>query len=341
MKKHLVFFAILLIVTGATSFAADSGKAAICIQGFGSREDYVTFFRKSFMDEAAAAGFMVSEQFDFKYADYGIRFDLSPNANVNGKQFLFKVDLVRIRDLATIATATYLFSELEEMAPYLQYLFFRLVANIPEYRTGRESTAWRNKWLYLRFSFDYPITVYELQSTGLHGDAAVYKGEDINNPEDKSILDNRVSALPGATLGLEFQFLDWMSFELGFTVAMEDLFRADYYYTVAAQTELKFPFLKTNYVIFAPYLAGSFPIVIPDRFSEFPRYSIGGGIQICLKGGPSGAFFVDINYMHSFDEAIMGNPFKEKGFPNPDTIHYRRFLVGLGIGYKLGFMDRK
>jgi len=336
MKKHLVFFAILFIATGALSFAADSGKT-ICIQGFGSRDDYVAFFRDSFMAEAAAAGFRVSEQFDFKYADYGIRFDLAPNANVSGKQFLFKVDLVRIRDLSTIATATYLFSELEEMIPYLQYLFFRLVANIPEYRTGGESTAWRNKWLYLRFSFDYPITVYELQGDGLQGDAAVYSDED---PPEISMLDNRINALPGGTFGLEFQFLDWMSFELGINVAMQDLFRADYYYAVAAQAELKFP-IKTNYLIFAPYLAASYPIAIPGCFVEYPPYSIGGGIQICLKGGPSGAFFIDINYMHSFDKAIMENPFKDTGFPNPDTIHYRRFLVGLGIGYKLGFIDRK
>jgi len=340
VKKQIARFIVFLVLTGAPLFAADSQNMTIGIQGFGNRVDQVTFFREAFMAEAAAAGFKIAEQFDFKYADYGIRFDITPNTNVNEQQFIFTISLVRIKDLATMVAATYAFNELEEMVPYTQYLFFRIVANIPGYGTARENSAWKNKWLYLRLSFDYPITVYELQSNGLAGGAAVYKGEDINDPaNDIMLLDNKVMALPGATLGLECQFLDWMSAELGVSVAMEELFSKNYYYTMTAELELKFP-IKTTYLMFEPYAAASYPFLIPDRFAEFPRFSVGGGLQLGFRGGSLGAFFVDINYMHSFQQAVMNNPFGEQ-YPNPDKIYYRRFLVGLGVGYKIGFLNRK
>jgi len=338
MKKHLVFLAILLIATGTPSFAADSGGTTICIQGFGSREDYVKVFRDSFMAEAAAAGFTVTDKFDFKYADYGIRFDLTPNANVSGKQFLFKVDLIRIKDLETVVTATYLFSELEEMVPYLQYLFFRLVANIPEYRSASESVAWKNKWLYLRLSFDYPLTFYELHNDGLIGNAGLYAG-DFDNPSNVMPLDNRVNALPGATLGLEYQFLNWMSVEPVARASIEEMFGKNYV-TLTAELELKFP-IKIRYFMIEPYGVFSYPILVPDKVEEFPLYSVGGGLQVCIKGGPSGAFFVDVNFVHPlWGDTVIKNPYGEL-YPNPPMIHYRRFVVGLGVGYKLGFKDRK
>jgi len=337
VKKQLAFFVVFLVMTGGVLFAADSEEKAICIQGFGNRIDQVTFFRDAFMAEAVAAGFKVVEQFDFKYADYGIKFEITPNTNVNEQQFIFTISLVRIKDLNIMVAATYAFDELEEMVPYTQYLFFRLVANIPGYGKGVVNPAWKNKWMYLRLSFDYPVTVYELQSTGLIGTAGIYMGE-FDDPTSIMPLDNKIIVLPGAAFGVEVQFLNWMSVEPVARVFLEELF-GTYYVSLAAELDIKFP-LKTNYFMIEPYAAASFPILKPDRFTKYPWFSFGGGVQVGIRGGSMGAFFIDVNYMHSVGDAVAKNPYEEL-YPNPDKIHYKRFQVGLGIGYKLGFFDRK
>ena len=337
MKKTLVFLAVLLLLANAPSFADDSEEMTICIQGFGSKADHVTFFRDAFMAEAEAAGFKVTDQFDFKYADYGIRFDITPNPNINEQQYIFTISLVRIKDLAIMVTATYSFTELEEMSPYTQYLFFRLVANIPGYRTGGLNAAWKNKWLYLRLSVDYPITIYGLQPNGLINGVGVYRG-DFGSPDDTMPLDNKTIALPGATLGIEVQFLNWMSLEANAKASLEELF-GEYHISLAGEVELKFP-IKTNYFMIEPYLAASYPIFVPDRFVEFPLFAFGGGVQVSVRGGSYGAFFVDINYMHTLSDAVAKNPYGGL-FPNPEKIHYRRYVIGLGVGYKFGLFSRK
>jgi len=340
VKKQHALFAAFFVLTGTFLFAADSEEKAICIQGFGNRIDQVTFFRDAFMAEAVAAGFKVVEQFDFKYADYGIRFDITPNTNVNEQQFIFTISLVRIKDLAIMVTATYAFNELEEMSPYTQYLFFRLVANIPGYGSGTVNPAWKNKWLYLRLSFDYPITIYELQGTGLLGGAGLYKADPITGvPTDTMPLDNKIMALPGAAFGLEIQFLNWMSVEPVARGSMEELF-GKYYYSLAAEVDIKFP-LKTNYFMIEPYLAASYPILKPELFTDFPLFGFGGGIQAGVRGGSMGAFFVDVNYMYWLGDAVVKNPHADLGFPLPEKVHYRRYVIGLGVGYKLGLLNRK
>ena len=45
------------------------------------------------------------------------------------------------------------------------------------------------------------------------------------------------------------------------------------------------------------------------------------------------------NYMY-FGDVGRINPHGDL-YPNPKVIHYRRSVIGLGIGYKVGFIDRK
>jgi len=333
VKKQPALFVVFFVLTGTFLFAADSDEKAICIQGFGNRIDQVTFFRDAFMAEAEAAGFNVIDRFDFKFADYGIRFDITPNANVNEQQFIFTISLVRIKDLGVMVTATYAFNDLEEMAPYTQYLFFRLVSNIPGYGSGTVNPAWKNKWLYLRLSFDYPITIYELKPNGLLGGVALSNDDPSSMP-----LDNKIMALPGAAVGMELQLLNWLSIEPLVRASMEELF-GKYYYSISAEVDLKFP-IKTNYFMIEPYLAASYPFIKPDIFVEFPLFGFGGGVQVGVRGGSMGAFFIDVNYMYWLYDAVAKNPYAVQ-YPYPDKIHYRRYVIGLGVGYKLGFINRK
>jgi hypothetical protein len=65
----------------------------------------------------------------------------------------------------------------------------------------------------------------------------------------------------------------------------------------------------------------------------------GGGMQVGIKGGSKGIIFIDINYMY-FGDAVILNPDKEL-YPEPPVIYYKRSVIGLGIGYKFGYFNRK
>jgi hypothetical protein len=72
---------------------------------------------------------------------------------------------------------------------------------------------------------------------------------------------------------------------------------------------------------------------------SFPGFAVGGGIQTGVKGGERGAWFFDVNFMRPLDETLTSNVININ-FPNPGVLHWNRFVFGLGIGYKIGFIER-
>jgi len=223
---------------------------------------------------------------------------------------------------------------------------FSSTANKPT-STKKEDDSWKNKWLYFRLSADYPITNYILQGDGLHKGKYIYSGSNIHYPIIISPMENKVLPQLGGTAGIEFQFLPFMSFEGNFQVFFGDT-KDDWFFNMVTGAQLKFPlkFFK-NYMI-EPYGAFSYAINVSDVFIDFPKFFVGGGVQFGVKGGKSGAFFLDVNYMMPLPEfwgienpdVVMHNPYKAD-WPNPAGIHYKRYVIGIGIGYKFGILDRK
>jgi len=74
-------------------------------------------------------------------------------------------------------------------------------------------------------------------------------------------------------------------------------------------------------------------------FDSLPLLGVGGGVQIGAKGGKSGSVFIDVNYMYYLGDTKIHNPYTD--YPNPSIINYRRSVIGLGVGYKFGFINRK
>jgi hypothetical protein len=87
-----------------------------------------------------------------------------------------------------------------------------------------------------------------------------------------------------------------------------------------------------------PYAAVSFPVNTSSKCKKFPMLGVGGGCQVGVRGREMGAFFVDVNYIYFLGDVKMSNQSHE--FPEPGEITYKRFVVGLGIGYKVGFLNR-
>jgi hypothetical protein len=206
-------------------------------------------------------------------------------------------------------------------------------------RVYTDSEDWRNKWLYLRASFDFPTTFYTLKGDDLINGTGIYN--DKVSPPRVQQLDNKVVALPAMTLGAEVQLLNWLSLEPNFQVGWEYLNDQDFL-NMAAGLQIKFPLKFIRNIMLEPYGVISYPVLtLPETFDSFPIIAFGGGFQFGIKGGRIGSAFIDINYMYyCFGDAVINNPYGEL-FPKPGVIHYQRSVIGLGIGYKFGAFNRK
>jgi hypothetical protein len=300
------------------------------------------YFQENFSMETRGAGYSLTETPDD--ADYSLLLEVKPNmimyddgteepAPPDEKQFILQIDLVRNEDGANMVSFSFLFSDVDEMYDFNLYLLYEAMANIPMTKAhdivvAEEGDFWRNKWLYIRASFDYPITFYELLEPKMVKD-------DSSVPPKYIPLDHKIKPFPGTTLGLELQYLNWMSTEIDIHIGFSDPVSNSLIPVITV--EQKFPIKPTKIFMLEPYLAVSFPMETSSHVTQFPKIGAGGGFQLGVKGGNMGAFFLDINFIYFIGDVIMKNPYP--GYSPPD-IHYRRYTVGLGIGYKLGFFDR-
>jgi hypothetical protein len=239
----------------------------------------------------------------------------------------------------------YLFADEEEMLLYSQLVFFMLMANLPDNEVAASETvddSWRDKWLYLNPYFNYSFMFLALKPDGLMGGAGVYNPEP--TPPLVAPLDNKIIPMPGIGIGLEVQFLPFMSIEPGFLISREEIVLDHVMYNMIGSLKIKFPLKFFRSVVLEPYGIAAYPMRFPEELEvfapgAFPEYIFGGGMQIAVKMGKSGALFVDVNYLY-YGDTPMKNQFTEL-FPKPSVIHYDHSVLGFGIGYKFGFFNRK
>ncbi|MCL2244583.1 MAG: hypothetical protein FWC03_08985 [Treponema sp.] len=341
MKK--VLFSLVFLVLALTSYAQKKPAGSLLINGTSHRDGLTSYFTERFTEEASASGYIIAGKLN--EAEYVLNYVISETSFSEDEseeaviEQVIKIIIYNNLNDEEILNFEYIFNDIYEMYDYVQFLFQRASISIPLPRkSDLIDTTWQNKLLYLRASFDYPITFFSLQPDGLVGGIGAYEGT-FSHPNRVSPQDNKILAMPGATAGIEFQFLNFMSLELNIQLSMGDT-RNNYFLNLAAGAELKFPLKFFPHIVIEPYAAFTYPILISDIFSEFPLFSVGGGLQIGTKGGKNGSFFVDAGYMFSFTNAGMNNPYGNL-YPQPAVIYYNRSVLKLGIGYKFGIIDRK
>ena len=352
MKKACFF--LICLALGGVSFAENLPNRSVFVEGKAVWPEQRAFFLDNFKMEATALGYTVVNDkcaagytFEFEVIPHIVMYDDGTEAPAppDEAQFVLLVAFFRNEDNRELVYFEHLFTDLNEMYEFNQFVFFRAAVNIPpineEDLMVQENQDWRNKWLYLRLSFDFPITFYQLKGDGLIAGRGAYEGS-FDSATSTTPLDNRVIALPAGTVGLEFQFLNFMSIEPKFQIGWEYLNDTNLM-MMAAGVELKFPLKFLNNVLLAPYGAFTYPILMPetsDIFDSFPQFGFGGGIQIAIKGGKAGAFFADVNYMYYYGDSVIYNNLGELA-PNPEVIHFQRSVIGIGVGYKVGLGNRK
>lgn len=339
--KKFTFVSFLLLFSIAALYAANSKNITLNIQGSGS-PNFVEGFKFALTVEANAAGYKVTE--NVAAADYYIKFTVEFDQIEQKSKFI--VSLVKVKDSSVIVTMEYFFADEEEMMLYGQLVFFLLMSNLPESETASaapEDDTWRNKWLYINASFDYSLMLLSLKGDGLIGGLGIYNGK----PDDPTIVapvDNKIVPMMGAGLGLEFQFLDFMSIEPHAQISFEETVINYFVYSLLFSVELKFPLKFFRYFVIEPYGLAAYPMRFPVKddifeIDNYPEFFFGGGIQIAVKAGKIGALFFDVSYLYLGDTP-MTNHYNEL-YPKPEVIHFDHSVLRFSIGYKIGFFDRK
>jgi len=345
MKKAV--FLLVFMTLAVSSFAFEFPNRNLFIEGTAESSAHRTFFMNNFRMEASALGFTVVDNkadaaYTFRFEDQKYDDDWDPSI-----KFIILISLFLNDGDRELVSFGWPYAELDDMYEYNQFVFFKAAVLIPGISeddfTGLtvDDTRWKNKWLYLRASFDFPITfnVLKVDKDRLIDGIGVYEGE-FEKPNRVSPLDHKIYALPGATVGIEVQPLSFISVEGNFQISFGDT-RDNMFLNMAVGAQLKFPIKLSKHYMIEPYGAFLYPLNFSEEvFEEFPEYFFGGGVQFGVKGGKSGVFFVDVNYMMALTDAVMKNNFGEL-YPEPPTINYKRFAIGLGIGYKFGLFDRK
>jgi len=357
-RRHI--FAILCIAAAVSAAAQSREDVRIYIPLVVAVEPaQADFFQKNFAMEISAAGYTVTE--NVLEADYSMRLRVRANVVVysdgtsdqappDEPQYILQISLIRNSDNSQVVSLTHGFSVLEEMYNHNLPLIYQVLANVPLVKSDGDKTLvkfmvgqngervdwWRNKWLYFRFSADYPISFYQLQSDGLYKGDFVYEGDDIKNPERYSRTSHLIIPMPGATVGVEFQFLNWMSLEANFELQLWDV--AGFAFVPGVGVQLKFPLKPSQHFMLEPYAAGVYAMNLADHTTSFPQYAVGGGMQFGVRSGTRGVLFLDANYMYSLDEVVTRNT--DKVFSQPKELHWKRFVIGLGLGFKVGVLNR-
>ena len=294
--------------------------------------------------EALAAGYTLANSDND--ADYTLRLAVTNNMVVyddgfeeqappDEPQFILSLTLFRNEDNYEMVSFSFPFSELEEMYDHNLALLYQAMANVPLTKLGdvvEETDRWRNKWLYLRGSLDFPITVHALSGvdtvyrvTGSETDFSSYQK-----------LHHQVAYNAGLTLGLELQFLNWMSAELDFIARFGDPLGNAFVPGLGLQ--IKFPIKPSRHYMLEPYVMAE--AQMNTSSSYIPPLSVGGGMQLGVKGGETGAFFVDANFLYTLGKIITESPYADTDFRDPNEIPWQRWIISIGIGYKIGFIDR-
>ena len=337
MKRTLI--ALCLLVIAGFSYAQTRNDIMIYIpMPTGGTATEQAFFKENFEMETIAAGYATTE--NQRDSDYTLRLEVKPNMVVyddgteeqappDEKQNVLELRLVRNEDSTEIVSFNFPFTEMEEMYEFNLFLLYQAMANVPltKLTAVLETDHWRNKWLYLRLDLGFTLSVFEALS-----------GEQWDNNDGgwKKLSPNASRETPfnpAGTLGVEFQFLNWMSAEADIKMAFG--YPEGFAFAPTLGFFLKFPIKPSKHFMLEPYLGADFTMITGEDVvsNSANLFGIGGGFQFGTKGGEFGAFFIDVNYMYDLSPLKTDKYQSRRG-------EWQRSIIGVGLGYKIGFFNR-
>jgi hypothetical protein len=343
IMRKIACVSLIFLFSIAALYANDPENFILHIQGTGS-PNFVEGFKFALEIEANAAGYQTTT--NSSMADYSIRFSVEFDQTEQKSKFI--VTLFSVKESLEVIAMEYYFADEEEMMLYSQLVFFLLIANIeiPVVEVVPENDNWRHKWLYITPSLNYSLLMFKLNEKNLVG------GTGVSDEEDASIiapLDNRIIPTLGLGLGLEFQFLDFMSIEPHAHISFEEASLNELVFNLLFSLKLKFPLKFFNHLVISPYGAAAYSMYFSQKIDiagSIPMLdflpidiAVGGGIQVAMKTGNNDALFFDASFMY-FGDISTRNQFYDL-YAYPPEVFYNYSILSFGIGYKFGLLDRK
>jgi hypothetical protein len=208
---------------------------------------------------------------------------------------------------------TYLYPD-EETTETLGVIIYNLLSPLPDViELYDDGDAWRNKWVYLDLSFLWLPRVF-------HG---TYQSVDVANI--------------GAELMVDFHFLRFMGLKMGMELSQDwvtvypknELFYNDM--IIDFPVALTFVLRPLKILMLEPYVGGSLNMSLQGTTNPHPLSWL-VGLELGIKAG-YGIVTLDPRFSMDF-----GQSFVTEG----DTRHeYWRYTIHLGLGYKMGFIQRQ
>jgi len=346
LRKLFIFFMIIIPV-----FAIAQSREDILVHipaVISSRPDQAVFIQEHFEVEVSAASYTLTPT--AAQADFLIRLEVLPNMILyedgwdyppwDEPQYLLQLVLMNNETNTEMLSFQYPFTELFDIYLFSLEMTYAAMANVPLTRLGdiaMDDDRWRNQWLYIAMALNYPVvTAYGIQTPTIYR----VQGGEITQTQN---LQHMVIPNPGVTINVEVQFLNFMMAHLGFAIRFGDPMAQNQFIPVI-NLGLGFPIKPPNarHIKLVPFLqvGASANTANTSDVLSFPRFSVGGGLQLAIRASTRNAFFVDINYMHSLGNVITTNPLGTADGWQPDRISYNRWMVSIGFGFKIGFIDR-
>jgi len=337
MKKTYILFA-MFVAAATVVFAQEPPARTLFIEGRAAEPGHHAFFLNNFNVEAAVLGFHVTPT--SALAAHTLRFDVQPNADPL-QPHIIMMSLIDNETNFELLSWGWPFAGTDEVMLFNQFLVYFTTAIIPAPYLVRVAVPffddnWQRQRFYLRMGVSSQTSFYRVLSYGLVGGRGIYAG-DFARPSAVTSVGNMVFPHPGTTVGLQWLFIPNLSFEFNSHFTLGD--PTSYQFVNIALGAQLAGVIRTNNFMFQPYAAARLPLLVSDDYYHtFPSFLLGGGLQISTRAGRTGGFFVDVNFMTPLQNVQRRN--RNVLTPNPATIHYSHFVLGLGVGYKFGFSQR-
>jgi hypothetical protein len=320
LKKAAVFL-LFLFLTGGFLSAQMYRETRIYvppIDGVGFIDDLAWFYRQITTEITSLHRTLGRAR---RFSDYVITGKLMP---IEGEaiellpgsendEYVLYVELVDNATEEAIGNQylTYLYPD-ENTANALSVIIYNMLSPIPDsIEIYSEEDNWRNKFIYLTGSFAWTPTVFRSKYQSFNG----------NSVSGGIMADVHFLSFLGLKAGGEV-LQDWVAvyddksysgMVLEFPVALMYVLR-----------------LRDNFLL-EPYIGGTVNLPLFGDVSPFP-VSWMAGIDIGVKAG-IGILTFEPRFSMDFGQSTVGT--KE------DNTKYYRYKVHVGVGYKVGFIQRK
>ena len=313
MRKYIVF---ILLLCPFFSLYAQTRSAAVFVPpvtGMGSTTGDNDFFYKQLVYEVSYQKFILAKT--NKDAEFILNATISEQRDdvpTGVKHYNIHLVLIDNKTGKTASEGDLIYESIEEVKDLFPTLAHTLLYTIPE-EAGKDN--WRNKTLYAGASAIWSPRIYTSESSSAH----------------------LVSF--GGGLFAEYHFLNFLSVEAGFEIAT-DMFKvtssgSGNYTNILLEIPVlvKYVIKPGDFFVLEPYAGAHFNIPF-GKSTVPPLISVLAGFQYGVKAGP-GVVFVDPRFSMDIGESAIS---KESTFKD---ISFHRYIIHLGIGYKIGFFTKR